>query len=410
MSKGVLLVGLLLAALAAIVAVQESARAPDRWQAVWINKPQLLSDAARIMPNVPPPLKIHDQTIRQIIPIAPRGLLRITLANPSAQSLVRIDEVRVASLSPDGHAMERLSVPVIFGGSRSITLQPGSTVVSAPFLLDDNEATSLAISLYIGDEARVETMNISCRRTNQIAPGNQTIDPLLTGAAPIDRYAWLERVEAYLPQHPTVVLFGDSITYGVGATPDTNNSYADHLTGLLTEQGRHWSVVEAGLPGNRLLHQTFGEAGLNRFAGDVLHTPGVSDTIIQLGINDIGLDKWLPEEVVSAEDVIAGLASLVSQATAAGVRPIVATLTPFDGSILYSQVGESKRQAINAWIREHQQGAVADFDLAVRDPRQPSRISPLFDSGDHLHPNDDGQKVLASTAMAALLARSSSTR
>lgn len=36
-----------------------------------------------------------------------------------------------------------------------------------------------------------------------------------------------------------------------------------------------------------------------------------------------------------------------------------------------------------------------DFDAAVRDPGDESRIAPAFDSGDHLHFNSDGYAALA---------------
>ena len=39
--------------------------------------------------------------------------------------------------------------------------------------------------------------------------------------------------------------------------------------------------------------------------------------------------------------------------------------------------------------------AVIDFDAALRDPARPDRLSPLFDSGDHLHPSSDGYKAMA---------------
>lgn len=35
------------------------------------------------------------------------------------------------------------------------------------------------------------------------------------------------------------------------------------------------------------------------------------------------------------------------------------------------------------------------FDRALRDPKDPERLCPAFDSGDHLHPNDAGQKAMA---------------
>jgi hypothetical protein len=33
---------------------------------------------------------------------------------------------------------------------------------------------------------------------------------------------------------------------------------------------------------------------------------------------------------------------------------------------------------------------VVDFDRALRDPAHPSRLRPAYDSGDHLHPSDNG--------------------
>ena len=36
-----------------------------------------------------------------------------------------------------------------------------------------------------------------------------------------------------------------------------------------------------------------------------------------------------------------------------------------------------------------------DFDAAVRDPSNPSRLRPAYDSGDHLHPNARGYAAWA---------------
>lgn len=33
---------------------------------------------------------------------------------------------------------------------------------------------------------------------------------------------------------------------------------------------------------------------------------------------------------------------------------------------------------------------VIDFDMAVRDPKRPTELLPVYDSGDHLHVNDAG--------------------
>jgi lysophospholipase L1-like esterase len=44
-----------------------------------------------------------------------------------------------------------------------------------------------------------------------------------------------------------------------------------------------------------------------------------------------------------------------------------------------------------------------DFDAAVRDPAQPERLRPAYDSGDHMHPNDAGYRAMAEAIDIGLL-------
>ncbi len=48
-----------------------------------------------------------------------------------------------------------------------------------------------------------------------------------------------------------------------------------------------------------------------------------------------------------------------------------------------------------------------DFDAAVRDPSDPSRINPSFDGGDHLHFNPAGYQAMANAIKLGLLRRAS---
>jgi lysophospholipase L1-like esterase len=73
---------------------------------------------------------------------------------------------------------------------------------------------------------------------------------------------------------------------------------------------------------------------------------------------------------------------------------------PFEGTIHFTregaQEGESIRQAVNELIRHGGEfDDVIDFDLVLRDPSRPTRLLPLYDSGDHLHPNDAGYEAMA---------------
>ena len=65
---------------------------------------------------------------------------------------------------------------------------------------------------------------------------------------------------------------------------------------------------------------------------------------------------------------------------------------------------EASRQAVNAWIRTS--GAfdgVIDFDAVVRDPADPLRLNPAYDSGDHLHPDDAGYQAMADAVNPEML-------
>jgi len=61
-----------------------------------------------------------------------------------------------------------------------------------------------------------------------------------------------------------------------------------------------------------------------------------------------------------------------------------------------SPLDPQHREAVNTWIRTS--GAfdgVIDFDAVMRDPANPLRLNPAYDSGDHLHPNDAGYQAMA---------------
>jgi lysophospholipase L1-like esterase len=57
---------------------------------------------------------------------------------------------------------------------------------------------------------------------------------------------------------------------------------------------------------------------------------------------------------------------------------------------------EADRVALNNWIRTSGVfDGVADFDAALRDPAQPSRLLKERDKGDGLHPSPAGFRAMA---------------
>ncbi|HET7836656.1 MAG TPA: SGNH/GDSL hydrolase family protein [Variovorax sp.] len=200
-----------------------------------------------------------------------------------------------------------------------------------------------------------------------------------------------------------VVAFGDSITEGAGAVNENGKPvrYPERLEARLRAMPGAVQVVNAGISGNRLLADNVGPKGIARFEHDVLAQPGVTHVVILIGINDIGFS--MPEGASepirgqpAAEEITAGLQGLIQQAKARGVKVLLGTLLPFKGSSYWSKEKESRRDAVNRWIRSRRHvEAVVDFDAAMRDPSDPQALKAAYDSGDHLHPGNAGYAAMA---------------
>jgi lysophospholipase L1-like esterase len=140
---------------------------------------------------------------------------------------------------------------------------------------------------------------------------------------------------------------------------------------------------------------------VTRFQRDVLDQAGVKYVILALGVNDILFPgSFIPEsERVDAQRVIAGYRQLIARAHKQRIRIIGTTIPPFEHALfqepffdrLYSPEKEKIRQEINRWIQTSGEfDGLIDFDAAVRDPQHPTQILPAYDSGDHLHVNNEG--------------------
>ena len=87
-----------------------------------------------------------------------------------------------------------------------------------------------------------------------------------------------------------------------------------------------------------------------------------------------------------------------------GVRVVGSTLTPFQGHSSWTPRLEAEREQVNAAIRAGGvYDAYVDFDRVLRDPADPYRLLPGYDSGDHLHPDDAGYRAMADAIPLNLL-------
>src|SRR3546814_9654409 len=128
--------------------------------------------------------------------------------------------------------------------------------------------------------------------------------------------------------------------------------------------------------------------------------------VLLSGINDIswpGTDFAPDQRRPTLDQMIAGYQQVIALARTNNVRLIGATLPPFKGALSGTSLGDyhhadkdTLRRQVNRWIRESGAfDAIVDFDAILRDPDQPLRLIPAFDSGDHLHPGDEGNRAMA---------------
>jgi lysophospholipase L1-like esterase len=216
-------------------------------------------------------------------------------------------------------------------------------------------------------------------------------------------------------QTGAIVAFGDSLTDGTNSTADVNARWPDELARRIMAQpgNQKMGVLNEGMAGGRLLHDSLGANALARFDRDVLSQTGVTHVIVQLGNNDIGVG-WAgglnPAEAVSADQIIQGQQQLIERAHEKGLKIFGCTLTPFENAFvpgtpfpLFSPANEMKRQDVNRWIRQSgEYDAVIDFDRILRDPSAQTKVLPVYDSGDHVHPKDSGYKAMADAINLAL--------
>ena len=328
--------------------------------------------------------------------------LRLQLSNAQGAAPVEIGGAGIGIRTTGSAIRAGSHRNVTFEGRAATVIMPGSVIVSDPVKLEVPALTELAVSLYLPKETRAATVHPLGLNSTYVAPGN-AISALEIATAQTNRsYFWLTGIEVgTLSSVGTIIAFGDSITDGFATTPDTHRAWPELLAKrLLSRPGTaQWSVINAGISGNRICREGTGWSGLARFDRDVLSRPGVKWIVLLEGINDINLSVFpgAPKlQRTSAEEIIRCLNQFIEKAHLHGIRVMGATITPTEGLWLYNSEAEAMRQTVNNYIRTSgKYDAVVDFDQAVSDPSRPSRLHPDFDPGDHVHPNDAGNGAMA---------------
>ena len=331
------------------------------------------------------------------------GAVRVIVTNEFGQQPLTIDAASIA-LSKGASSIDKPKL-LTFSGQSSITLPVGTKALSDPEEIELPPLADLAVSLFIPAQPMTQlTLHSYALQSNYIAEGNGA--DTLTLDSPKETHSWyfLKGIEVQPAKSSGVIVaLGDSITDGALSPPNTNTRWPDDLSARLQADKalKSWSVVNAGINGNRLLHDDedgTNESALRRLDRDVLTQSGVRYLIALEGINDIGhiVSASANDPAETAPRIIAALQQIALRAHARGIKVIGATILPYESCKYASVEGEKIRQTVNEWIRSTKNiDFVADFEKVIRDPAHPTRFLPAYDSGDHLHPNAAGLRAMA---------------
>jgi lysophospholipase L1-like esterase len=380
-------------------------RGSGHWVAAWQASPH---GGVAIDPpgfNCPGATGLRNQTVRNLVFVSAGGTaVRARLSNAFGNQPLRVGAASVAISAGAAGTVPGTLRALHFGGKPSVLIAAGGEALSDPVHLRVRPLQTVAISVYIPQATGPATEHFLAKQDSYVGVGNRapSEDAAMFDSTPITCWMFVDGLDVRAPRQVqgAVVALGDSITDGEHSTPNTNQRYPDQLARRLNaRRGPSLSVVNAGIAGNTMVRTRL-VGGLTmptaaaRLDRDVLSQTGVTDVIVLEGINDIG-DGATADEIIDAHQQI------IAEAQALGIKTYGATLTPFGGSTPFggqygTPEGETQRQAVNRWIRTGSAyDGIFDFDQALRDPQDPTRLLPLYDSGDHLHPNDAGLAALA---------------
>lgn len=394
------------------------ARGQSQWVATWATAPDQPGSTGISAQG------FEDQTLRMVVHLSVGGnRLRLHFSDLYSSKALDIGSATVAVQGFEADVASGTVQSVTFGGASSTVVPAGKDVVSDPVALSVPDESNLLVSIYLPDATGPTTWHPDAQEVNYVASGNHAADesgsafteqssaslPIPVGGS----WFYLDAVDVSgCGCHGSVVAFGDSITDGFHSTIDANTRWPDYFGERLLSRHDRWGVANEGIGGNAVVTNgsttgsfTTGPAATARFLHDAAQA-GVRDVIFLEGINDIGVYG------TGAQQIIAGMRQVIRDAHALHLRIYGGTLTPFEnatytsasGTPYYTPAKELTREAVNRFIRTSRSfDGVIDFDKALRNPANPLELRPIYDSGDHLHPNDAGYRAMAKAVPLSLL-------
>jgi lysophospholipase L1-like esterase len=309
--------------------------------------------------------------------------VRITLENTFGMQPVMIGAAYVGQRTNGALLVPGSNMPVTFNGTPSVIIPAQGKVVSDPVPLAVQAMQDIAVSLFVPGSSVPISRHTNARVTSfTTTPARQPRRGCVQLFDDHDLY-WdggRRLLTASGPSSPSARSRGR----GDARWPTAAVSWAC----CCSTPSRRFGIVNEGIGGNRVIRPGGnGPAAVERLDRDVLARSGASTVIFFEGTNDVAGGA-------TADEVIEGSQQIIDRVRAAGLQIIGVTMIPRHNAAWTPQMTEY-RNTINDWIRNKADyDAVIDFDAVVRDPANPDLMNPIYDLGDHIHPNPLGYLVM----------------
>jgi len=293
--------------------------------------------------------------------------------------------------------------PVMFGGKRSVTIDPGALVVSDPVPLEVKKGDFIYSATYVTVPSAGQFplgvtafVNIGEGGDESTSPVDKTLNPGSVTVQAMQVYSPLAILGHTASPIPSVMLLGDSIIEGYYEAP----AYPDWGFGTRGLNGAYIPSINMGRSGDTAQ----GAVGFKARQFRMQVAGGFTHCAVEYGTNDLYANGRTLSQLKS------DIQDLWSGCTMRGLKIIAMTLTPrtaaaTDGSPPVDSGIEAIRVAYNDWIRTKPSPVVLVWDTAKAVEANSSGVLTM-DGGywfhaftqDGTHPTTAGHAAMMSSA------------
>lgn len=331
--------------------------------------------------------------------------IRITLDNYPGKETVHFGKVSIAKAINDTDFDETTLKTITFNNEYSVDVKSGEKAVSDEIEFDIKANEKFIVSIYFDEYASLRggTVTSGPLSKGYFSNGDMTAVSMLPkeNLKELGVTYYLSDIDIYTEEECSSILcFGDSITA---------QAWPEYLQLKLLENGKKYSACRKAVSGARVLrdysalpYQHYGIAGVKRFDHDsdlascktAIILEGVNDFIHPVGVETNIFRPW--SDLPTPEELIDGYRYYIKTAKEKGLKVYIGTILPIKGWRTYEPFRNDLRVKVNEWIKTTDEiDGYIDFAELMHEENDDTLMNPLYDSGDHLHPNLTGYKAMA---------------